>query len=253
MINRFRSLDKYQKCIIIAMAVTAVIFAVLTGKAVFRKGISFRDTILTKTEENGSTIYSGTRNGYATSITILPDSGIVYRYGKKEFGPYYVELNNSLLDPGVSPNDETGYEIREGDKVIFRGSVRDTGASLLFYNENGDFEAFGNTYIETNGVVIMDGKVIDQDEPTKAELIGISRGLPTTHKGNFGFWFAGVIVCMLNVFSILYADEIFRFYLSFRIDNAEDAVPSDWEITSRYLGWLFMFIPIIMFFALGLK
>lgn len=253
MINRFRSLEMFQKGIIILMAVMAVIFAVLTGSAVARKGMNFRDTILTKTEENGSTIYSGRRNSLNTSITIQPDSGIVYRYGEKQYGPYYVKMDNSLLDPGVSANEETGYEIRNGDKVIFRGSVRDTGAALLFYDENGDFESFGNTYIETNGVVIMDGKVIDQNEPTKAELIEISRGPAIVHKGNWGLWFAGVFFCILNALSIIYADELFRFYLSFRIEHAENVVPSDWELTSRYLGWLIVLIPIIMFFVMGTR
>ena len=253
MINRFRSLEMFQKGIIIVMAVMAIIFALITGFTVARRGVKYRDTILTKTEENGSTIYSGRRNSLNTSITIQPDSGIVYRYGEKQYGPYYVKMDNSLLEPGVSANEETGYEIWNGDKVIFRGSVRDTGAALLFYDENGDFESFSDSYFETNGVVIMDGKVIDQNEPTKAELIEISSGPAIVHKGNWGLWFVGVFFCILNALSIIYADEIFRFYLSFRIEHPENAVPSDWELTSRYLGWLIVLIPIIMFFVIGLR
>ena len=107
MIKRFRELDKYQKGMIIVMAAMAVIFAVLTVKTVSKKGFNYRGTILTKTEENGSTVYSGTRKGMATSFTIGPDSGIVYRFGDKKYGPYYVKIDNSLLEPGISPNDET--------------------------------------------------------------------------------------------------------------------------------------------------
>jgi hypothetical protein len=253
MIKRFRELDKYQKGMIIVMAAMAVIFAVLTLKTVSKKGFNYRGTILTKTEENGSTVYSGTRKGMATSFTIGPDSGIVYRFGDKKYGPYYVKIDNSLLEPGISPNDETGYEILKGDEVIFRGSVRDTGAALLFYNENGDFESFGNNYIESNGIVMMDGKVLDQDEPTKAELIEIHTGPEATSKGNMALWFVGVVLCLLNTLSIIFADEIFRFYLSFRIAHPEDAEPTDWEITSRYLSWIIMFFPIIIFFSMGLK
>jgi hypothetical protein len=66
-------------------------------------------------------------------------------------------------------------------------------------------------------------------------------------------WFGAVLTCIFNAVSILYADELFRWNLLFRIRNAEYAEPSDWEITSRYIGWTLMAVMVFVIFIMGLQ
>ena len=50
-----------------------------------------------------------------------------------------------------------------------------------------------------------------------------------------------------------YADELFRFWLSFRIESPELVEPTDLEITGRYFGWGAMLIGIFVVFVIGLS
>ncbi len=66
-------------------------------------------------------------------------------------------------------------------------------------------------------------------------------------------WFGAVFICILNAFSILFADELFRWCLAFRIRNADHAEPSDWEIAGRYIGWTVLPIMALALFLMGLQ
>ena len=50
----------------------------------------------------------------------------------------------------------------------------------------------------------------------------------------------------------LFADELFRWDLSFRVRDVEQAEPSDWEIASRYIGWTFCILMALLIFIKGL-
>ena len=60
-------------------------------------------------------------------------------------------------------------------------------------------------------------------------------------------------ICVLNALSILFADELFRWNLVFRISNADHAEPSDWEIAGRYISWTCMSIMALVLFIIGLQ
>ena len=68
-------------------------------------------------------------------------------------------------------------------------------------------------------------------------ILELTEGPELQHKGVWAAWFGGVFVCAVTAFSILFADELFRWDLSFRVRDVEQAEPSDWEIASRYIGW----------------
>ena len=62
-----------------------------------------------------------------------------------------------------------------------------------------------------------------------------------------------MFISLLNAGSILYADELFRWDLSFQIQNAETAEPSDWELMKRYLGWMVFTIMVLVIYIVGLR
>ncbi|MBR3601902.1 MAG: hypothetical protein IKL49_06240 [Lachnospiraceae bacterium] len=57
----------------------------------------------------------------------------------------------------------------------------------------------------------------------------------------------------VNVFTMLFADELFCWNLAFQIRNVENAEPSDWEIAGRYIGWTAMTIVALVLFIMGLQ
>ena len=80
-----------------------------------------------------------------------------------------------------------------------------------------------------------DGSVIDPLEPEAANHFG-SAGFPElTHKGSWLAWFLGIIICGVTVVSILFADDCSAF-VSPSDQNVEDAEPTEWEMTTRYLS-----------------
>ena len=51
---------------------------------------------------------------------------------------------------------------------------------------------------------------------------------------------------------LLFADELFRWNLSFSIRNADRAEPSEWEIQTRYISWTVLPIMALVVFVRGL-
>lgn len=78
-------------------------------------------------------------------------------------------------------------------------------------------------------------------------------GPELTHKGEWFAWFGAVFICAFNAIIILFADELFRWNLSFQIRDADRAEPSDWQIASRYIGWTVLAIAALAVFVAGLK
>ena len=74
-----------------------------------------------------------------------------------------------------------------------------------------------------------------------------------THKGTWLAWFGGLFLCVLNVLSILFADELFHLHMAFRIRNADRAEPSELEIAGRYFSWTAMTVVALVVFVIGLQ
>ena len=66
-------------------------------------------------------------------------------------------------------------------------------------------------------------------------------------------WLLGIYACAVTVCSILFADELFRWNLSFSIRHADRAEPTDWEIATRYISWTVLPIMALVIFILGLR
>jgi hypothetical protein len=102
-------------------------------------------------------------------------------------------------------------------------------------------------------IVDKDGNIIDPDEPSVGTVVQLAFGPELTHKGIWGVWVIGLVMCVISAVSILFVDELFRWNLSFRVRDAYDAEPSDWEIATRYIGWTLEPIMILIIFLTGLK
>ena len=253
--ERIKGLNRYQKGLFIFMIVMTLIFAVIYPRTISRVGYRYNDAILVPTQENGKTIYTGKIQGEQAQFIVSEDKSIVFQYGDKNYGIYTMKE-----DPTAIPEDEelagrmSGVEIRNGDKLLFRGGVLEVGDSYWLYNEDGTLDNFEFSVITSNGFEEDEnGNVIDRMEPSASTIYELLNEPELTHKGEAQAWFGAVFICILNALTILFADELFRWNLAFQIRNVENAEPSDLEITGRYIGWTAMVIMALVLFIMGLQ
>ena len=110
------------------------------------------------------------------------------------------------------------------------------------------------TYVVENGVKKdSDGNIIDPAKPSASDILRLVFDPELTHKGSWLAWLGAVFISFLTAVSILYADELFRWDLSFQIQNAEAAEPSEWEMMKRYISWTVFVIAALIVYFLGLQ
>lgn len=233
--ERLKRLNQLGKILLLVMAVMIPVFAFIYSKVTAREGLYYRNTILVPVEENGQTVYSGKIKGQDVSFAVAADRTVTFRKGDKTAGPYVVKE-----DPAAVPESSEikasllGAELRLDEKVLFRGGVLKELDTVILYNEDG------SVFVDTN-------------EPSAAEILNVALGPMLTHKGNWLMWFAGTAACVINAIYILYADEIFRWQLRFRIRDTEEVDPTDWEITCRHFGWIASVALAAVVYILGLR
>lgn len=253
--GRIKSLNGYQKGVLLFMLAMVLVFAVIYPQTISKVGYRYHDAILVPTEENGDTVYSGKIQGEQACFTVSDDETVVFRYGDKTYGPYTVNEDPTAIpiENGMSGN-MTGIELREGNDVLFRGGVLDLGNSYLFYSKDGTSDDFGFSYVGSDGIERDEnGDPIDRMKPSVSTIYELVNNPELTHKGMGLAWFGAVFICMINAVSILFAEELFRLHLSFRIRNVGQAEPADWEIAGRYIAWTVIAIVALVLFILGLR
>ena len=89
--KKIRSLDNYQKGVLIFMTVMGLAFAVIYFMTISRVGYRYNDAILVPIEENGNTVYSGKIKGEGAQFIVSNDNTVELNYGVKTYGPYTVK------------------------------------------------------------------------------------------------------------------------------------------------------------------
>lgn len=256
--ERIKSLNRYQKGVLILMIAVTIMFFAIYSVTISRIGFEYAGTILVPDQEDESTVYSGKINGQHAAFTISKNKTVIFQYGDKIYGPY-----TAKEDPSAIPEDEgtprltehmTGVEVLQGNSTLFRGAFTVIGDKYILYNEDGTINNFRVTYVTSDGIAKDEkGNVIDPIEPPVSTILNLMNDPKLTHKGEWYVWLGGAFVCFINSISILFADELFRFSLMFRIRNADSAEPCEWEIAGRYIGWTILPILALIIFIIGLQ
>ena len=249
--ERIKELGNYQKFLLILLALMVLGFGALYGITIARVGYDYADTILVPTQEGDTTVYSGEIRGTPAFFTVTENKTVTYRYGDKTYGPYTVKEDKTAIPTNGRGK---GVEVRCNEEIIFRGSTENFGYGMWLTNQDGSSYG-GNIFITSSNGIITDenGNVIDPHEPSVGTVIKLAFGPELTHKGIWGVWFIGLAMCVSSAVSILFADELFQWRMSFRVRDAYEIEPSDWEICSRYIGWTLEPIVILIIFLTGLQ
>ncbi|MDO4491406.1 MAG: hypothetical protein Q4B85_10090 [Lachnospiraceae bacterium] len=257
--ERIKSLNRFQQCVFLLMLLASLGFLVLYFITLMKEGILYKDAILVPNRQEGTVVYSGEVQRKKVSFTVSEDNTVVYQCGEKTYGPYRVMEDPSALPARVDnwesvPEDMMGLEVYKEEMLLFRGGLSVYDDYLWLVNQDGSHYADSQLFLEFQGEVYdEEGNPVDTEEPGLTAIVRLLYNPVLTHKGNWIAWLGGVLICILNGCSILYADELFRWNLSFRIRAVEDAEPSDWEITQRYLSWGLMTIAAVAVFIMGLQ
>lgn len=251
--ERIKNLNLYQKGILVLLALLFVGFTVAYSVAYNRVGFAYEGALLMPSEGDGQTVYAGKLHGREVSFIITADKTVTFRYGEKIYGPYTVREDPSAIptDTGFA-SQMKGIEILKGAEVYFRGGIFISQGSRVLFPE--DKSTVGGYWVSSDGVHYYDfqGKQTDPREPTATTIVNIMEGPELTRRGDWECWFYGVIASVITVVSILFADELFRWNLSFQIRDVYDAEPSEWEIFTRYAGWTVLTILTPIMYVTGL-
>lgn len=252
--GRINGLSKYQKAVLLILAAMAVVFLVLYAVTISRVGFEYNDKIFVPEQADSGTVYSGRIGGEQAGFTVSADKTVEFSCGVNYYGPYTArEAPDAVQEDMRAAPDATGVELFEGDELLFRGAVEEFGDSVMLLNEDGSSASF-NIYYTAGGVTYDgDGNIVDPLEPDASTVIELMRGPELTHKGSWLMWFLGMFVCVATACSMLFADELFRFNLSFSIQNVDSAEPTEWEIATRYISWTLLTIIALIVFVGGLQ
>ena len=253
--ERIRNLSGYQKAILLAMAAMVLVFSAVYLLTVRRVGYLYQGTILVPTREDGATVYTGSIRNTAAQFRVT-ENQVTFRYGDIQYGPYTMESDPTAV-PSQQDAEEgfVGIEIRDKGKLLFRGGVRALQDSCFFIHSDGSSDFLSIYEDGVTGVAYNaeTGEVYDRMAPTLRDIYALLTNPPLTHKGEGMAWLAGVVICIVNAVTLLFADELFYWKMSFLVRNAQGAEPSDWALGQRFIGWAALGILALVVFVLGLQ
>ncbi len=242
--ERIRSLNAIQKTALLLILVMVLVFAVLYPIATSRVGFVYSGEIFVPTEVNGSTVYDGKLRGRPASFTVTADGAVTFGYLDTVYGPYTAREDPTAIPAAFSYNPMTGVELRRGDTVIFRGGVVKTGSDLQLYNENGPFFE----------IFISGGNSAEIREPSIATILSLMDGPQLTHKGQWGMFLLGIVICVVTALCIVFDDVLFHIFLPLWVRGVDaDAEPGIWALLRRYTAWFMLLLCALVAFVTGLQ
>ncbi len=172
---------------------------------------------------------------------------------------FWVVYSKTISCVGFEYKDAILVPSQENGSTVYSGKIGGQQASFTVSEDKtvvfqyGD-KTYGPYSVTSDGVErARKGNAMDPMEPPDYIILRLADGPELTHKGEWFVWFCTVFVCILNALWILFADELFYRDLKYRIRNAEQAEPSDWEIVSRYIGWTALTVMAFVLFIQGLR
>ncbi len=241
--ERIRELGRYQKGILLLLIAMVLVFTIVYAIAFSKTGFVYEDAFLEKRTDSGNMVYTGYVNGKSLTYTVTEEKTLTCTYGDKTYGPFTAKKDATAVPwTNGAARDMVGVEIREGEEILFRGGVLvkdERKMAMVLVPKEVDIDQEPLIYTEYM-------------KPSAETVLYLLAGPKLTKGGNFWTWLGGVIGAALTALSIVFADEVFCWEMSWRMRNAELAEPSEWETMSRYAGWTLGAVATLIIFFSGL-
>ena len=241
MLGVWREMSWYRRILLIVLAVMIAGFGIATLAAGGREGMEYQNTLLRFTQEGEVRRYTGRVDGKGAEFTVRPGGRVEYRWGEEVYGPYQV-----AEDPSAAPEPYmTGLEIRQGDRVLFRGGLS-SGMWPILYCEDGEPTEILNITYSTSGGKVYDSNgreltLRDLHEPGLTTVARLALQEPElTHRGSFALYLLVTLLAAFNIFQICCPGLMFRWSIMWHVRDPAAAEPSEWYIFMERAEWVIL-------------
>lgn len=240
--------SRYRQVLLIILALAFVVSLISYCVVSRRYGLAYENTLLYPSTQGDDQIYQGKLDGEVARFTISPQGTVTYEWGGQQYGPWQI-----TEDPSAVPDDlngNPGIEIRQGDKVLFRGCYLSGSSGLIW--EDGEPLILTSGYSVSAGgqVLSLDGN--DPREPDLFALAEIVLDPQLTHRGELTLLLLAIFVSMLNGFQICFPRLLFRLSLLGRIRDPDSAEPSEFYIAMEHIEWAVLTIFALILYGVSL-
>lgn len=263
--EKWASWPFYRQAMLAATVGLMVLATVLYLTVGNRQGVEYGSSFYELTTMNGIKTYTANAHEWWEGNTIIQSNEgrkIVYtvtptsldgfrvecQMGEETFGPYQVEglstadlpakLTEIPLDGGMEITNLT-----TGEHLFRGGYIQSSDGYSFLLDETA----------EISGSSILDYAPSRPEKgPNCDDLYHFTFGAEAsmTHRANWMLYFCALLFAVFNTVSLLYAEELFIFHMSFRVADPESVEPSEWELFSRYASWaVFLFFEGVLFLA----
>lgn len=254
--TRWKKLNRFQQALFLAQIALLVVFSVLYLIFTRQTGVSYRGALLLRSVQGENTVYSGKVDGTPITFTVSPDKTLVFQSGDSIPVTYTVTEDSSAVPKDHDMHEVlTGVEVRRDGEILFRGGWYTGSGFDILVDEDGNQIAPTITisYGGDEQQYRADGQPITpSSEPDAAWVLTLTSSPTLVHRGDGMAYLGGTFLVVINAVLILFADELFRFNLRFQIRDPERAEPSEWELFSRYVGWIVLAVSAAVVYILGL-
>lgn len=276
----------YRRAMLVATAGILAFFAVLypivgRQKGVKRNGDFYGMTTVGETKlyvgaihqwiEGHTVIQSGEGREEVYAVTPISADGfrVECRMGEETFGPFRVTKYPLPQTPGVGSDAltsfpipfDTGLEIKNAltGETLFRGGYRLSSGYTSLISETVTTEGdpgSASEHMTVDGVnyYFNYAPATPEKGPSAYDLafFALEAEESLTHRGDMMYLALGILIAVLNAASIVYAEELFIWSMSFRVADPESAEPAEWELFTRHVGWGIWLLMELIVFIVGL-
>lgn len=246
-----------QRVIFCLQVILIVLFLILYNTVGKQQVLRYHDAALRRTLEGDTVTYAGKVEGNSVSFSV---SGNTVEYLHEET----VVIYTITEDPSAIPAREdfefnsdvmyaklSGVEIHKDGKLLFRGGWMPLSSTVTLYAEDGS--NFGSSFFQGSSLIYSgDGTPPVLSDPGASTILRLVYAPDVVQRANFLGLVGGIFLCVVCMVTLLFVDELFRWNLRFSIRNVEDAEPSEWELCSRWMGWLTFTCLAVIVFIMGL-
>lgn len=249
--KRWEGLPGLQRTVVVLLLAAILGFRVAYSTYARQQGITatYQGAFLRYERVGEEDRYTGKPDGAELTITRTADGAVCTQWGKVSHGPYTVTEDPSARPEGHNDLFCMGVELREGENVVFRGGWHHSGGAGYLIHENGTAYSAGYYVGTVNGHRVSG----PQWEISLNTVMRVWDGPELVRRGAEVVWWLATLLALVGVAEVLYADDLFRWRLSWRIKDPEEAEPSEWELAGRSIGAVLITGMVLAMYCWGLN
>lgn len=232
--ERWGEMDQGRRIVLLIQPILFLLFLILFFTYGRQSVLPWLDGTLRCKQRGEDLVYTGrVEGGHLVQFTVTPGPTVEFRLEGELQGTYTIAEDPSAIpaEPAeMNPygwEGYTGVEIQKDGRVWFRGAYNpDTPFGL--FDEDGtslfiSIRAFTSTSVP---------------DPEPGDILSIAYNPAASPRGEGALLLLGLFVSVACALSLFFEDQLFRWNLSFQIQDPDSAEPSEWELFGRWVGWI---------------